>query len=257
MSDKSWGLENKVVAITGASRGLGRALTLAFARNGARLAINARKEGPLLQVKKEAEALGAEVLAISGDMADSRDAERFVFVTTDHYGRIDVLINNAGILGPSPMPYLLDYPEEDFMEVLRVNVSVPFFVTRRVLPGMITRGSGSVINVTSEAGHVGYAGWGAYGISKFALEGMTETFAAELDGTGVRVNMVDPGEMDTEMHALAVPDCDYDLNRPEDVTDVFLYLASDRSKQVNGRRLIAPEWKEADDTTAGGDIDDR
>lgn len=99
-----------------------------------------------------------------------------------------------------------------------------------------------MINVTSAAGATGYAGWGAYGISKFALEGLTETWAAELEVTGIRVNMVDPGEMDTEMHALAVPDCDYELARPEDVTGVFIYLASDASAGVSGRRFEVQEF---------------
>lgn len=232
-------MNNKVVMITGASRGLGRALTLAFAKEGARLSICARSEEGLLKVKKEAEAIGAEVLAITADISNSRDVERFVATTENAYGQIDVLINNASILGPSPMPMLLDYPEEDFAEVLRVNAVSTFLVTRRVIPGMLERNNGSIINVTSEAGNTGYAGWGAYGISKFAVEGLTETWADELSHTNVRVNMVDPGEMDTEMHRLAVPDCDYPLAKPEDVVDIFLYLASAKSEGMNGQRFEA------------------
>jgi NAD(P)-dependent dehydrogenase (short-subunit alcohol dehydrogenase family) len=232
----------KVVMITGASKGLGRALTLFFAREGYKLAICARGEKNLEEIKKEAQALGAEVLSAVADASVSKDVERFVAMAEAHFGRIDVLINNASILGPSPMPYLLDYPEEDFAEVLRVNSIGPFLVTRRVLPGMLQRNDGSVINVTSEAGGTGYAGWGAYGISKFALEGLTETWADEVSETGVRVNMVDPGEMNTEMHSLAVPDCDYELADPNDLVHVFGYLASDRSKGVNGQRLAAQEF---------------
>ena len=230
-------MREKVVLITGASRGLGRALTLAFAKEGARLAICARSADSLMQVKEEAERLGTQVLAVSADMSVPRDVERFVATAEAAYGRIDVLINNASILGPSPMPLLLDYPEEDFAEVLRVNALSPFLVTRRVIPGMLERDSGSIINVTSEAGHTGYAGWGAYGISKFAVEGLTQIWADEVSETHVRVNMVDPGEMDTDMHRLAVPDCDYPLAKPEDVVGVFLYLASDRSIGMNGQRL--------------------
>lgn len=232
-------LKNQVAMITGASKGLGKALAFAFAREGARLAIAARGAERLDEVKKELEQLGAEVLAISGDMSNARDVERFVATTEAAFGKIDVLINNASIFGPSPAPYLLDYPEEDFIRVLQVNAVNPFLVTRRVIAGMLTRGKGSIINVTSEAGRVGYAGWGAYGISKFALEGLSQTWADEVDGTGVRVNMVDPGEMDTDMHAEAVPDCDYELADPNDVVDVFLYLASDESSHINGRRFTA------------------
>jgi NAD(P)-dependent dehydrogenase (short-subunit alcohol dehydrogenase family) len=236
-------MEKQVVMITGASKGLGRALALGFAKLGARLAISARGEQGLRAVQQEAQALGAEVLAVIGDMSAARDVERFVAQAEATFGRIDVLINNASILGPSPMPYLLDYPEEDFADVLRVNAMGPFLVTRRVIPGMLQRDRGSIINITSEAGHTGYAGWGAYGISKFAVEGLTQTWADEVSETGVRVNMVDPGEMDTEMHALAVPDCEYELADPNDVLDVFLYLASDAAQGVNGQRFQAQEFQ--------------
>lgn len=231
--------------ITGASRGLGKALALAFAKQGARLSICARNEAALSEVKKEAEAAGAaEVLAIRADISAARDVERFVAVTEERFGHIDVLINNASILGPSPMPMLLDYPEEDFAEVIRVNTMSTFLVTRRVLPVMLQRDSGSIINVTSEAGNTGYAGWGAYGISKFAVEGLTETWADELSETRIRVNMVDPGEMDTEMHQLAVPDCDYELANPNDVVPVFLYLASEEATGVSGQRISAQDYNE-------------
>ncbi|WP_026695775.1 SDR family NAD(P)-dependent oxidoreductase [Peribacillus kribbensis] len=234
--------EKKVVMITGASKGLGKALALAFARAGADLSICARNEGPLLEVKKEAEKLGGKVLAVAADAGNSRDVERFAALTQKYFGRIDVLINNASMLGPSPMPFLADYPEDDFAEVLKMNVLSPFLAARRVLPLMLQQQSGSIINVTSEAGHTGYAGWGAYGISKFAVEGLTQTWADELKGTGIRMNMVDPGEINTEMHALAVPHCDYELAEPDEVVDVFLFLASDEST-VHGQRLEAQSFK--------------
>lgn len=232
-------MKNNVVMITGASKGLGRALTLAFAKEGSRLAICARSSEDLSKVKEEAEAIGGEVLAVTADISNPRDVERFVALAEEAFGRIDVLINNASMLGPSPMPLLLDYPENDFAEVLRMNVLSTFSITRKVIPGMLERNDGSIINVTSEAGHTGYAGWGAYGISKFAVEGMTQTWADELSETNVRVNMVDPGEMDTEMHRLAVPDCDYPLAKPEDVVGIFLYLASEKAVGINGKRFEA------------------
>jgi NAD(P)-dependent dehydrogenase (short-subunit alcohol dehydrogenase family) len=238
--------KEKVVMITGASKGLGRALTLAFATQGVRLAICSRTAEELIKVKLEAEERGAKVLAVSADLSNSRDVERFVALTEEAYGRVDVLINNASILGPSPMPLLVDYPVEDFTEVLKVNTISPFLVTRRVLPGMLQRNHGSIINLTSEAGNVGYAGWGAYGISKFAVEGLTETWADELSDTNIRVNMVDPGEMDTGMHKLAVPDCDYPLANPESLVDVFFYLASEKSVGINGKRFEAQAFEEVE-----------
>src|ERR1700730_3149451 len=108
---------NQVVMITGASKGLGRALTLAFAERGAKLVLCARNEEQLNEVALEAKALGAEVLHIVANIANARDVECLVASAESHFDKIDVLINNASILGPSPMPYLLDYPEEDFTEV--------------------------------------------------------------------------------------------------------------------------------------------
>lgn len=236
-------MKNKVVMITGVTQGLGKALMLRFAKEGAKLAVCARRTKELEAVKKEAKSIGAEVLAVTADISMPRDAEKFAALTIKIFGRIDVLINNASILGPSPMPLLIDYPEVDFAEVIRVNSISPFLLARRVLPAMLIQGEGSVINVTSEAGHVGYAGWGAYGVSKFAVEGLTKTWADELDATNVRINMVDPGEMDTEMHSLAVPDCDYALAKPDDVVDVFLFLASEESRGINGQRFQAQEFK--------------
>lgn len=241
-------LQGKVALITGASKGLGRAIAFAYAAEGAALAICARGEVALTETATALRATGAPVLAIQADGANQRDVERIVALTLQQYGRIDVLVNNASTLGPSPMPYLVDYPPDDFLEVLRVNVAGPFLITQKVLGSMLQQGAGAIINVTSEAGSVGYAGWGAYGISKFALEGLTETWADEVAETGVRVNMVDPGEMDTEMHALAVPDCDYELAKPEEVTEVFVYLASDEAQAINGKRFRAPEFRPTSQT---------
>ncbi|MFD1738201.1 SDR family NAD(P)-dependent oxidoreductase [Bacillus salitolerans] len=234
----------KVAMITGASKGLGKALAIAFAKEGYRLAICSRGEEALQQVKKELESMGAEVIAVIADVAKIRDVDRFVSVVENVYGQIDVLVNNASIFGHGPK-LLLDYSAEKFEEVLSVNVMNPFLLTKRVLPGMLSRNEGSVINVTSEAGRTGFAEWGAYGISKFAVEGLTQTWAEELEETGVRINMVDPGEMNTEMHDIAVPSCDYELAEPNEVVGVFLYLGSDQSIAVNGQRFEAQSFLES------------
>ncbi|EIT87407.1 3-oxoacyl-ACP reductase [Fictibacillus macauensis ZFHKF-1] len=230
---------NQTVMITGATKGLGKELALYFAQKGFQLALCARSQQAIEEVASELRALGANVLALEADISNVKDVERFVAVTEATFQTIDVLINNASIVGPSPMPYLLDYPEDDFEKVMRVNAFGPFFVTRRVLPLMLKRNKGSIINVTSEAGHTGFPGWGAYGISKFALEGLTKTWAEEVAHSKVTVNMVDPGEMDTQMHAKAVPDCDYELKKPKDVVPVFAHLVS---AKCNGQRIVAESF---------------
>ncbi|MYL32449.1 SDR family NAD(P)-dependent oxidoreductase [Pontibacillus yanchengensis] len=230
-----------VAVITGASKGLGKALALSFAKEGYSLGLCARGNEELDEVVKQVEELGATVVANTADVTQVKDVDRFISVVEDAFGSIDVLINNASTFGPGPT-LLADYPADQFEEVIRVNTSNPFLVTKRVLPGMLAKGKGSIINVTSEVGKTGLAEWGAYSISKFGLEGLTAIWADELDDTGVRVNMVDPGEMNTEMHETAVPDCDYELALPDDVVDVFLYLASEQAKDVNGERYEAQSF---------------
>jgi NAD(P)-dependent dehydrogenase (short-subunit alcohol dehydrogenase family) len=238
-------LEGKYALITGASQGLGRQLAIDFAREGATgISVTARNVEALreLQAEIRAAAPEARVTSIGADLSRQEDIERVVATTLAEFGgRLDVLVNNASTLGPTPMPYLLDYPLEDFRNVLGVNLIAPYLFIKKALPAMIERG-GSIINVTSDAGRVGYSGWGAYGISKFGIEGMSQTWAAELEDTGVRVNWVDPGDMNTEMHRLAEPDEDpTQWADPSDVTDVFIYLASDESKDVSGQRFRAQE----------------
>ena len=238
-------LEGKNILITGASQGLGRELALVFAKEGAAsLALAARHRQPLGKVRDEIATIApeAEVLAIEADMSKAKDIERLIATTLEAFGgRLDVLVNNASTIGPSPMPYLLDYPLEDFQNVLHTNLLGPFLLTKNLLPAMIENG-GSIINVTSDAGATGYPGWGAYGISKFGLEGMSQTWAAELEETAVRVNWVDPGNMNTAMHRAAEPEEDpNEWANPADVTGVFVFLASDESDKITGRRFRAQE----------------
>jgi NAD(P)-dependent dehydrogenase (short-subunit alcohol dehydrogenase family) len=141
------------------------------------------------------------------------------------------------------MPYLTDYPIDDFELVMRTNLIAPFMLTRALLGQMLARGSGSIINLSSDAGVVGYPTWGAYGVSKAALDQLTRTWAAELEGTGVRINSVDPGDMNTVMKRASEPDGDpSQWPEPETRTPVFVYLASDQSIGVSGQRFSAAEF---------------
>ena len=233
-------LGGKVALITGASRGLGRALAMAFAREGAALALCARGASALDEVARAVAELGVEVLAVPADLRSSRDLARLVAVTLDRFHRVDILVNNASELGPTPLPYLADYPPAAFDDVLQVNVTAPFRLTQALIGGMLLRNRGVVINVTSDAAVTGYPGWGAYAVSKAALEGLTRTWSAELAGTGVRMYAVDPGDMDTDMHRAAIPDADpSELARPDDVAHAFIKLVTSAESALAGQRVEA------------------
>jgi len=202
-------LAGTIALVTGASRGLGRAVALAYAREGADLVLVARRPEPLEQVRDEVQAVGARAVVVTADVGDPDDVERVAAAALTAFDRVDVLVNNASELGP-----------------------------------MLAAGRGSVINVSSDAGVVGYPGWGAYGVSKAGLDQMTRIWASELDGSGVRVNTVDPGDMATEMHAAALPDDDpAGLARPEDRTEVFVRLAAGDGD--SGERLEAAQFAAA------------
>jgi NAD(P)-dependent dehydrogenase (short-subunit alcohol dehydrogenase family) len=238
-------LQGKYALITGASQGLGLQMAIAFAREGAAGVAIVARGVELLKTAHDlvqAAAPDTKVLAIVADVSQAADIERIVATTLNEFqGQLNILVNNASTIGPSPMPYLLDYPLEDFRSVLDTNLVAPFLLIKKTLSAIIDRG-GSIINVTSDAGVVGYPGWGAYGISKFGLEGLSQTWAAELEGTAVRVNWVDPGNMNTAMHRAAEPDADPAAwADPTTITDLFVYLASDESKDVHGQRFEAQE----------------
>ncbi|HEU5199643.1 MAG TPA: SDR family oxidoreductase [Ktedonobacterales bacterium] len=237
-------LNDTVVLITGSSKGLGRALAHAYADAGARVVINARGVDALESTKRELETKGALVLAVVADATQPGEIARLAQAAQERFGRIDVLVNNAGILGPSPRPNMSDFASADLAEIFRANLIGPVQVTQAVLPLMLAQGSGVIINVTSDAGQTGFPGWGGYGAAKAALELITESWAAELEGTGVRVNAVNPGDLQTEMHQLAFPGEDIsDRLDPFTVTDIFVWLASDAAKDITGQRFDAPTFK--------------
>lgn len=211
-------LSNLPILVTGASRGLGAALARALAARGARLVLVARDPGPLHAIVEELRAAGAEAHAVPGDVGAKEDVHRIAGAAAALVGPLQVVIHNASTLGPVPLRPLLDTACEDLAQVLETNLVGPFRLTKALAGHMAVAGRGLVVFVSSDAAASGYPGWGAYGVSKAAADQLARTWDAELSPRGVRILSVDPGEMDTRMHADAVPEADRaTLARPEDV----------------------------------------
>ena len=227
-------LENKVALITGGSRGIGKAVAAAFAREGAKLALCARSADELQQTVAELRGMKAKAQGWPCDVTMESSVKDFVHEAESAFGRIDILVNNAGVMTrPAPMVEL-EVRKWDY--TIAVNLRGPFLVTQAVLPFMLKQKSGSVINVSSTIGRGAYANFVAYATSKWGLEGFTQTLAAELRSSHIRVNSVEPGYVATKLTG-------YRGSNPESVTDVFVYLASDESKSVTGKMLSSSTWK--------------
>ena len=242
-------LRGKVALVTGASRGIGRAVAAAYAREGARVFLCARHQQNLDRAIHDiAATAGGEIAGCSGDVGSAEDVQRIVRAATDRFGTIDVLVNNASILGPRVA--IVDYPVSGWQEVIRVNLTGIFLLMREVLPMMLKKRSGSIINVTSGVGRNGKARWGAYAVSKAGIECLTQILADELKGSGVRVNAVNPAATRTEMRALAYPQEDpQKLPTAEEVVPIFVDLASDDMDSISGASLDARNWTRPVDLT--------
>ena len=201
-------LKGLSVLVTGASRGLGAALGRRLGRAGARLALVARGGEALEAVAREIRDAGGEAHALAGDVGDKRDAHRLAGAAMALVGPLDVVVHNASTLGAVPLRLLLETDCEDLERVLAVNLVGPFRLTKIVAGAMALRRRGLVVHVSSDDAVAAYPRWGAYGVSKAAQDHLGRILAAELEGTGVRVVSVDPGEMNTRMHADAIPDAD-------------------------------------------------
>jgi NAD(P)-dependent dehydrogenase (short-subunit alcohol dehydrogenase family) len=193
--------------VTGASRGLGRELARVLAREGARVAMVARAPEPLEAAAHAIRREGGTAHAVAADIADKGETYAIAGTAEALVGPVDLIIHAASTLGPLPMPLLLDTACEDFGSVLETNVLGPFRLTKALAGGMALRGGGVVVHVSSDAAVNGYARWGAYGVSKAALDHLARTWAEELRGR-VAFLTIDPGEMDTKMHADAMPEAD-------------------------------------------------
>jgi len=214
----------RVAVVTGASRGLGRALARGLAEDGYRLVVDARN-GDALRAAMAGLPAGAVASALAGDITDPAhrgDLRR----AADALSGPDLLINNAGTLGPSPLPAIADFPLDKLRTAFEVNVLAPIALTQLLLPALRERG-GAVLNITSDAAVEAYAGWGGYGAAKAALEQACNVLAAE--EVAVRVWRVDPGDLRTQMHQDAFPGEDIsDRPLPESVVPAFRRLISER-----------------------------
>lgn len=223
--------------VTGASRGLGRAIATGLADTGWQLTLTARNPDDLATVATEL-SRRTEVAALQGDLTDPDFRNSLIEVAGD---RLDLLVNNAGILGPSPQPRLADYPIDVLRSVYEINVLAPLALTQLALPAL-RAATGVVVNITSDAAVEGYEGWGGYGSGKAALEQASRVLAAE--EPDIRVWWVDPGDLRTRMHQEAFPGEDIsDRPLPETVVPVFLRLLHDRPDSGRYRlpELLATE----------------
>jgi NAD(P)-dependent dehydrogenase (short-subunit alcohol dehydrogenase family) len=218
--------------VTGASRGLGRALARELVARGWELVLDARGEADLEAVGTE---LGDAVTVIAGDVADA-DHRQALVDAAEARGGIDLLVNNASVLGPSPQPVLARYPLDVLEEVYRVNVLAPLALTQLALPAL-RRSRGAIVNVTSDAGSESYAGWGGYGSSKAALEHLGRVLAEE--EPNVAVYTVDPGDMNTRMHQEAFPGEDISDRPPAEASVPGLLAVVER--RLPSGRYIAGE----------------
>ena len=236
MTDRRFG--GRVAIVTGGGRGIGKGIASAFARQGARVVVTARSEDEIADTAHEIVAAGGEAIAVRCDVSDEAEVERLVAETIGQWGRIDVLVNNAAINLPNISTVEMD--PDGWRQVVDVNLTGPFLCARAVLPGMIERGSGAIVNISSIGGRHGARGRGPYRAAKAGLINFTETLAAEVFEHGIRVNCVCPGGVETEMlRMLGGVTSDRQLMTPDEIARVVLFLASDESSSIVGAVIDA------------------
>jgi 3-oxoacyl-[acyl-carrier protein] reductase len=236
-------LEGKVALITGGAQGIGRAIALLLAREGAKVVISDINLEKARETCRELEALGREALAVGGNVADVRDAEAMVQQTIEKFGRMDILVNNAGITRDQ---VLLRMKEEDWDLVLSVNLKGAFLCTKAALRPFLKQKGGKIVNISSVTGEMGNAGQANYAASKAGVLGFTKSIAREYARRNIQVNAVAPGFIDTAM-SQAIPQKDREflikqipmerLWSPEDVAAAVLFLASPAADYITGQVL--------------------
>jgi NAD(P)-dependent dehydrogenase (short-subunit alcohol dehydrogenase family) len=229
---------NRTALITGASRGLGAELAAFLGGQGYDLVLTARGEADLDRVARRLAKDGGRVLAIAGDVADPRHRRR---LADAGLGGLDLLVNNASDLGPSPLPALADLPLDALDRLFAVNVAAPLGLVQAALP-LLEKRKGLIVSVSSDAAVGGYPGWGGYGASKAALDLLSLTLANELKAQGVAVVAVDPGEMRTAMYQASAPGEDISgLPLPEVTIPFWAWLLGQERAKISGRRYRAQD----------------
>lgn len=239
-------LDNKVIAVTGAGDGIGRAAALSYAAHGATVILLGRTVKKLESVYDEIENNGypqAAIYPINFSGATENDYNEMAAAFQKEFGKLDGILHNASELGPRTP--LSQYPGETWEQVLKVNATAPFLITKAVLPLLDKAPQASVIFTGSSVGYHGRAFWGAYAVSKAAVENLMQIFAAELsDVTQIRVNSINPGATRTKMRANAYPAEDPGtLKTPEEIMPIYLYLMGDESIGISGEQFQAQPKK--------------
>jgi NAD(P)-dependent dehydrogenase (short-subunit alcohol dehydrogenase family) len=228
-------LNAQVAIVTGGGSGIGQGVALALAREGARVVVCGRRAEALERTVLAIEELGGDGLAVQADVSRTEDVERLVSQTIEAYGRVDILINNAGIGGSGPIH---EHDVETWDRVMAVNLRAPFLTARAALPLMREQGGGHIINISSESALEHYPGNGAYGVAKHALNALGEYIQRENQELGVRVDTICPGMVVTEMTEDS-PGLDHDrCLYPDDIADLVIWLLTRRSNIKIGRPIL-------------------
>jgi NAD(P)-dependent dehydrogenase (short-subunit alcohol dehydrogenase family) len=247
-------LVNRVALVTGAGRGIGRAIALAYAKEGARVVLTARTAGELDEVAGQIRKRGGTALALPADLSDRAVARQIVADVEAAVGSIEILVNNAGIGSSSkPLP-VVDFDDDFWDKTLAVNLTTPYLLCKAVLPGMLSRRWGRIINVASINGKIGSLHGAAYAATKHGLLGLTRTLAMEVAAQGITVNAICPGPVHTVMNDRRI---EYDANRqgmafeeleanltplrrrlePDEIAPLAVYLASDGAATMVGQAI--------------------